>query len=461
MADQNILREFLVSLGFKIDQDGSKKFSQQLISLDKGAMKLGKSIVGVAASAQAMVAVFAVQMEKLYYASRRIGTTAGNLQALKYGASQIGISGEHMQGALEGIARNLRSNPGLAGLIQSFGIKVQGRDMADVAMDLVRTLNRMPPYIAERYGNLFGIDADTLFMLRQGMAEMEAAARARKQLASDLGVDTEAAAKAGKEYAQEWREILMTVDLFKDALSMAILPFMKSLASVTKEVLKDWIQIIQNWRGSGDFITRLVEGVTGKAMGGGVQLSPEAAARVGGGTTGASAPSAPSGPGGGSSGLFAALEKKYNLPSGLLDRMWAKESGRGKNMLSKAGAKGHFQFMDATAAQYGVKDPNDLAQSAEGAAHYMADLLRQNQGNLRSALAAYNWGPGNLQRYGLGAAPKETRDYMDALAGPAVNQTTNITVNGSTDAARTAREIADQQQQVNGNLVRQLKARAY
>lgn len=490
MSDSTVLREYLVALGFKVDATQTKKFTNTLGGLDKSAMALGKTILGVAASAQAMVGVFAVQMEKLYYSSKRIGTTVSNLQALKYGASQIGIAGEQMQGSLEGVARAIRSNPGLAGLIKSFGIKVEGRDMSDVALDFVKTLNKMPPYVAERYAALFGIDADTLFQMRQGMAEMEKAAAIRKQMARDLGVDSDKAALAGKEYAQSWREILMTVDLFKEALSMALLPMMREFAGVTKLVLKDWIAIVQNWKGGADFWQKMREGLFGRASsgdrfsfsnmmggnkGGGVVLSPDAAKRLAGNPPPARQNGAPSPPNAappmvappstdrGSSALFSRLEAQYNLPAGLLDRIWKQESGRGRHMLSPAGARGHMGFMGPTAKQYGVKDPDDLGQASEGAAKYMAQLLKENNGDLRRATAAYNWGPGNLQRNGLGAAPKETRDYMDAVAGPegGFKQTTHITVTGASDPNATARAIADQQRQVNADLIRYMKPRSY
>ena len=50
---------------------------------------------------------------------------------------------------------------------------------------------------------------------------------------------------------------------------------------------------------------------------------------------------------------FDELESKYGLPSGVLDSMWLQESGRGKNMLSSAGAEGHFQAMPDTAKEWG------------------------------------------------------------------------------------------------------------
>lgn len=116
-----------------------------------------------------------------------------------------------------------------------------------------------------------------------------------------------------------------------------------------------------------------------------------------------------------SKALFSNLEAQYRLPRGLLDSVWTVESGRGANMLSPAGAMGHFQFMPATAQQYGLTDPNNLQQSATAAARMYSDLLKANGGDLDRALAAYNWGQGNLSRSGLGAAPSETRKYIAAV----------------------------------------------
>ncbi|WP_227105139.1 lytic transglycosylase domain-containing protein [Chromobacterium rhizoryzae] len=129
----------------------------------------------------------------------------------------------------------------------------------------------------------------------------------------------------------------------------------------------------------------------------------------------AATPAAPAANGGSSPGtkrLFDRLETQYQLPSGLLDSVWAAESGRGKNMRSQKGALGHFQFMPSTAAQYGLKNPDNLGESADAAGRLLRDLLRQNRGDLPRALAAYNWGQGNLNSKGLANAPTETRNYI-------------------------------------------------
>ena len=116
-----------------------------------------------------------------------------------------------------------------------------------------------------------------------------------------------------------------------------------------------------------------------------------------------------------STALFSRLESQYKLPSGLLDSVWATESSRGVKMLSDKGAKGHFGFMDKTAAQYGLTNPNDLDASATAAARMYSDLLKANGGDLDKALAAYNWGQGNLNKSGLAGAPAETQDYISKV----------------------------------------------
>lgn len=108
---------------------------------------------------------------------------------------------------------------------------------------------------------------------------------------------------------------------------------------------------------------------------------------------------------------LAGLEKQYGLPHGLLDAVWNKESGRGKSLVSNAGAQGDFQFMPKTSAAYGV-NPWDFNQSSDGAARMYRDLLKSNNGDLGKALAAYNWGQGNLNDKGVEAEPAETRNYV-------------------------------------------------
>ena len=130
--------------------------------------------------------------------------------------------------------------------------------------------------------------------------------------------------------------------------------------------------------------------------------------------------------------MFAEIERKYGLEPGLLNAIHQEESGSGKNMISPKGAMGHFQFMPETAKQYGLKDPNNLEESADAAGRYLRDLSKQNGGDRHKILAGYNWGQGNLERKGLNNAPAETVNYMRDIDKMMGNQTTNNTTTVTT-----------------------------
>ena len=99
---------------------------------------------------------------------------------------------------------------------------------------------------------------------------------------------------------------------------------------------------------------------------------------------------------------FGALEASYGLPQGLLHGVWGAETSYGRDLsTSSAGAMGQFQFLPSTGAEYGLnkrEDFFDLGKSSAAAAHYLSDLARQFGGDITKAIAAYNWGPGNVQR---------------------------------------------------------------
>ena len=115
---------------------------------------------------------------------------------------------------------------------------------------------------------------------------------------------------------------------------------------------------------------------------------------------------------------FGGLESKYQLPKGTLSAIHAIETGNtGKtNQVNKqSGATGGFQFLKGTADQYGVKDRTDMAQSAEGAAKYMAYLLKLFKGDLEKAVRAYHAGEGNVQKgKNIG---KYNNDYWSKFKG--------------------------------------------
>ena len=109
------------------------------------------------------------------------------------------------------------------------------------------------------------------------------------------------------------------------------------------------------------------------------------------------------------------LERAYGLPSGVLNAMWLAESDGGRAMVSPKNAKGPFQFIDATAKRFRLRDPYDFGQAARAAAAYLRENLDRFDGDLDKALAAYNWGEGHVQDKGMARLPGETRDYISKI----------------------------------------------
>lgn len=164
--------------------------------------------------------------------------------------------------------------------------------------------------------------------------------------------------------------------------------------------------------------------------------------------------------------MLTNLEQLYRLPEGLLRSVAITESGGNQFAVSGAGAKGLFQFMDGTARDMGLRgnDVFDPEKSAQAAAKYLSQLLRQNGGDLSKALASYNWGIGNVQRYGMGLMPQETRNYIPKVmsnmptSAPVIQQETNINIHGVSDPREAARLTVDRQKGVNSQLTQQLPA---
>ena len=95
--------------------------------------------------------------------------------------------------------------------------------------------------------------------------------------------------------------------------------------------------------------------------------------------------------------MFGAAGAKYGVPPELLWNVYGAETDHGKgSLISSKGALGLMQLMPKTAKELGV-DPLIPAQAAEGAAHQLSNLYSQYH-DWRKAVAAYNWGQGNLDK---------------------------------------------------------------
>ena len=121
--------------------------------------------------------------------------------------------------------------------------------------------------------------------------------------------------------------------------------------------------------------------------------------------------------------LFDSATDKHNLPDGLLHKMGQIESGFNPEVTSPKGARGIMQFMPRTAIEYGI-NPNDTPVAIDAAGQKMAHLRDYYDGDITKAIAAYNYGEGNLDKvineHGDNwreHLPTETTNYLSKIIG--------------------------------------------
>lgn len=125
--------------------------------------------------------------------------------------------------------------------------------------------------------------------------------------------------------------------------------------------------------------------------------------------------------------LIQEASNKYGVDVSLVKAVIQQESDFNHQAVSPAGAKGLMQLMDGTGRGFGVTNPFDPRQNVDAGTHFLSNLIKKYNGNEGVALAAYNAGPGRVDRLGirndqdlankLHLLPKETQAYVSQVLG--------------------------------------------
>ena len=267
-GNADTIKDFLVSLGFDIDQAGANKFEAVLKGVTANVLKVGAVVEGAALSIVGFTTQIANGLDKIYWASQRTGASVQGIKALGYAASQTGASAESAMSSLEGLAGFMRSNPGAEGFLNRLGVQTRDasgkmRDTAAIFTGVGQKLNNMPYYRAKQYAQMLGIDENTLMAMRRGMGQLssEYALTAKR-----IGFNAESAAKQSNIFMTSMRNLTMTLGQAKDKIGSNLAGGLAgSIDNFRRQILDNWpkieaviTKIIKGILWAGDAITRVL-----------------------------------------------------------------------------------------------------------------------------------------------------------------------------------------------------------
>lgn len=507
MAGETI-REFLVSIGFSVDDSSFNKFNSGVLKATAPVLKLGAIAATTATAVEIMVERVAREMETLYYSSQRTYASADSLMAVGYAARQVGLEAGQGRDLLEGLGRAMRFNPGVEGVLNSLGVQTRDtdgrlRDMSGALDDVLGVLAKMPRFQAMQYANILGLDPETLNQVLNNLGQYKKSlVDARKSL-QDFGLDAAKVSEDSVEFARHVNSLEQSFGNLATRIAHDWMP----IAEKVIDIVNGSVTAFGKWNNSMDGTPGMIAGITSAL--GGITAALGVLSKVPGfgwlaGLVGGAAPLAG---GVAAAGVVGALTyastKQIQKSSGgeifsvdntgtpvyqerpsvtdaqsmvkfFQARGWSKEQAAGivANLQQESGFN-----PDATGdngAAYGVAQwhadrqkafekwsghsikGSSLAEQLQFVQYELVSGNERDAGRrLRQAQNAQD-AAATFSRYYERPAAADAEAARRGQIAVQITQKTDINVNGAKDASQTAQKVAGEQDRVNGDMVRNL-----
>ncbi len=248
MPDQETMKEFLVRIGYKVDEPSQRRFFAGIEGATLKANLLAEALEGMARVAAEKVSQVAATFEQLGYMSARVGSSVQHIRAFEFAVSQLGGTAAGAQGSLENFGKFLRITPGARTFIeQTLGVQTQingvARDSADVMADIGKRLAEMSTTaagrgIGQRFAEMFQIDDKTLLAIEQfGRFDKFFQEQLERDKAAGVG---QGDAETAQRYEQSWRDVFAHIDSRATEsatwIEKAITPVLEKISEEQKKI---------------------------------------------------------------------------------------------------------------------------------------------------------------------------------------------------------------------------------
>jgi hypothetical protein len=234
VSNTTVIREFLVGLGFSLDEAGLKKFQGGIEKATKAVFTLAVTVEATAATVAVGISRFAANLEQLYFASQRTGVAVANLKAFDRAAQNLGASADEAQSAIEGLAHSYRVNPfGASSIIGLLGGNPNDDNIKQL-LEIIPALQKLPTNVGLGYAQQLGISERMYLALRSGQFAQDYA-HSQKLYG---GADWQKTAADAHQFGIELRDLETVVQSFGAQVYEAL----QKRLGLSVENLTKWLQ---------------------------------------------------------------------------------------------------------------------------------------------------------------------------------------------------------------------------
>ncbi len=284
MTDTANKDEYLISVAFDVDKESESKFKSATQMAGKSVANVATAASGIAVAVGAAVLKASSDLSKFHMEAARAGTSDAKIRALGFAFSQIGGNAGQAMQSVSALRTKLRDLPGVASQMKRVlnvdaYDKATGklRDHVDILRDMGKAFQNMSSARATLAGAQFGLDADTVDLMRSGKLEEQFERALRHQKA--MGVDLDANAKKAAQFMGDMDSMFEDVKVFATAVLTDLVggqlsEMAEKLPSVlgewrvaikdfTTEVGKAWDALVARFQEAVELVTGVYDKVTG------------------------------------------------------------------------------------------------------------------------------------------------------------------------------------------------------